>query len=828
MILLNCEKGFSCNTTGFYHGDSSLTVKDGVIKGRVIDEQTGEGLVIATLVKESGFGTVTDLEGYFDIKVDQIPCILSVSYVGYVAQDFEITSLKDSVLIKLVPSPIQLAEIVVKARRRFTKDQYTWYLHKKISENAHINNPNNISPLKYSDYERTSIFYIKKNRKAKKDSSLDSLVYVPFMIDEKVSHISRKNSYEQESKYIVSSESNVLLEDMSSQIQSVLSQKVVVDMNFYEPQLNILGRGFPSPLDKNASLYYRIYVTDSTKIDNRKQYKFQYFPKSKKSTTFKGNFWVDSTTWAITKIDAELPNTANLNFISDFRVSLSYQLTADKKKWFRENQITELNISLTKSQDNSKKFFLFFKLKQINAYNLISDSTVLSKITTQQEKDSLIYIERVNMPMDSVELYAKDELDKLKTKPFILILDRVSKMAVSSYLNAGPIDLGPYYGLYRNTIIEGPRFSLPLRTSEKLFKNFSVGGHLAYGTQNEEFGYGVNIDYRVPTKKRFILSGEFYSDYFDLSHNRYMQFVQENPYNQGTGNFLSSITTIRPNPYMIKREQISATARYDLNSNIGLMIRPSFERFSANSVGKHYIPTIKFNRNGKAFDYFDTQTILMDIRFSKDQVYEEDFFERVYYGTEKPIFHISLLTGRYNLQNEKHGDYFANLNLSAKWKINAGLILFTALLEVGGIVGNVPYPLLDIPKGSGDLGSARFHYNLLDHASMASDLYTHLHLTMNTGGMLFNRIPLINKLDLREIFGFKVYYGALLGNHDSVMEIPTFLHNPTSRPYMEFSAGITNIFKCLRLEYVGGLSNSAIHDGYAFRHGFRMRLEISF
>lgn len=439
-----------------------------------------------------------------------------------------------------------------------------------------------------------------------------------------------------------------------------------------------------------------------------------------------------------------------------------------------------MNVSLTSIGNGFDSKLILFDVNKLNSYEIKENGITLAETEKKERiKDSLIVAERIKNPMDSIEMRASDELTKAKKRPLNIFLDKFLQLAISGYLNLGYIDFGPYFNVYRHTVIEGHRFCLPLRTSEQPCKNFSFGGYLAYATRSKEFGYSVKAQYKVATKQRFILTADYTNDYYTLSEHKFMRFIQENPYSQGTGNIISNITPIAANPYMIQRSIASINIEYDINKIVGFQIKPSYERYSANRDSKKYMPYVKFSKDGKSYDYFDTQTLLMNFRFSADQSFEETYFSKVYYGNNKPIFNVSLLAGRYNLQYIKRGNYFANLNLSMKWRVSAGPILFISLVEAGGILGKVPYPLLDMPMGSRDLGSARFHYNLLNHASIASDIYAKLHLTINTGGILFNRIPLIKKLNLREIFGIKLYYGAMLGNHSDVMDIPSFLRAPT-------------------------------------------------
>jgi hypothetical protein len=67
-------------------------------------------------------------------------------------------------------------------------------------------------------------------------------------------------------------------------------------------------------------------------------------------------------------------------------------------------------------------------------------------------------------------------------------------------------------------------------------------------------------------------------------------------------------------------------------------------------------------------------------------------------------------------------------------------------------------------------------------------------------GLLFNHIPLINALNLRETAGIKIAYGSLQTKNRTAMDLPAYIQ-ALNKPYIQLSAGIANIFKILALEY---------------------------
>lgn len=807
---------------------------DGVIK----DAKTRECIPFANvIIQNTTTGTLSDLNGNFSITSQSFPFTISISLIGYKSQEIKVNDLNKPLIIFLEEDILELNEVVVKPDNSYERAM----LRKIIKSRSH-NNPSHYQTLSYNDYCRTTVFLTNLNAKTTQSKTFkksadafvkknDSLVMMPFFMDETITKHQRDKERNLNKSAKISQKSDGILSESNAQVSSILNSKLTTEFNFYDNQINILSRGFPSPLSNTALLYYNIYLSDSTTINNSKHYKFEFFPKSYKNITFKGHFWVEDKSWALTEIKASLPNSANLNFVNNLEVHITYKKT-DTNQWFYKNQKINLQLTVNKTEKKKNTNRSFAIQKIITYQDVHTAPDVVAPITTitdagiKQNEVNTEMIKKIRQhaaPLDTFEQSAYDGIQKLKTNNFIKTLDRFSAMTLNGYYNVNKIDIGPYFAFYRKNEIEGNRITLPLRTSEKLFKNFLVGGYLGYGFKNQEWAHGGDVKYMLPIKKRTIISLSYHDDYFDLTRNRFVEFIRENPYSQGGGNIISSFTSEVPNPYMVKNRHINFTLEHQLSKNIGLLMRPSYNHYNSNY-------NLLFASKGVAMPYFETYNMLFDIRLSFSQDYDEEFFSRIYYGNQKPVIHFSSLVGRYQLpaDTDNQSGFYANFNLSMKNRVNLGPAFMKMLLEGGYILGEVPYPLLHLPRGTRDIGSARYHYNLLHHASFASDLYLNAHLYLNGGGILFNKLPLINKLNLREAITFKTFYGKLLGNHNSVMNIPDMLRKPENEPYMEMGFGITNILKCLRVEYVKRLNSGASINEFSSSHGIRFRIEVTF
>ncbi len=82
-------------------------------KGYVLDQDSGEALIgVNVLAKGTQVGTVTNINGYFELKYHQKEVTLTVNYVGYTTQEIKAQAGKE-IRIQMAPDAVSLDEIVV-------------------------------------------------------------------------------------------------------------------------------------------------------------------------------------------------------------------------------------------------------------------------------------------------------------------------------------------------------------------------------------------------------------------------------------------------------------------------------------------------------------------------------------------------------------------------------------------------------------------------------------------------------------------------------------------------------------------------------------------
>lgn len=785
--------------------------------GRVIDESTGEGLpFVNILVKGTEMGAFTDVDGNYALKIGADTATLVFTYLGYAPSELKQREGEAASQVNMKAKDVQIEEVLI-----LPDYSYDEYLFKQILAHKKENNPDNHAAVEVLDHSRTFVCLanLKEDVKDKRmfkdaqDAFLadgDSALMMPVFFAEKVSR--RKGTQSE----VISSRNHGILQQMDQQIQSVITQKLSARLNFYDEQLVLLNRGFPGPLARGARTFYNIYVADSSTVKGKKQYKFDFYPKNYRNITFKGSFWVEDSSFALLKVEATLPNSANLNFVRDLEVGVSYQQD-QAGDWHLESQQLQMKMGLNKRESKKKK----------NSYVVRKTMDFQPVLMTPHSKSPINTVALANIsepailgkfhsnPRDSFETQAIKGIKTLQENRFVKFVDRLAAMGFTGYYNAGKIDIGPFYEFYRRNAVEGVRLTLTGRSSEQLSKTFSLGGYLGYGFKNKDFKYGAQVNLRLPTRNRGILSLRYFDDFYTLSRNKYIEFIQENSFSQGDGNPISTFTAA-PDPYILGQEHLSLSLQLQNKQDVGLLLRPFYNRYKSTSQ-------ISFEELG--VNSFQNAGVLLDARFSFHQKYDDIYFNRFYYGNGKPVIHLTTELGQNKVAQNTTS--YAHFQASVKNRFVLGPATLRMLVEGGYILGKVPFPLLNMPRGSQSLGLGRYNYSLLNHASFASNVYTNAYFSLNGGGVVFNKIPLINRLNLRESVSFKAFYGQLNGGNEST-KLPEGIFAAPHTPYMEVGMGVSNIFKFLRVEYVRRVDNHSVLDRVSSKNGIRMRFQVSF
>ena len=138
------------------------------------------------------------------------------------------------------------------------------------------------------------------------------------------------------------------------------------------------------------------------------------------------------------------------------------------------------------------------------------------------------------------------------------------------------------------------------------------------------------------------------------------------------------------------------------------------------------------------------------------------------------------------------------------WQIGGFGRLYSTI-EVGKTFGDVPLGLLSVVPGNQSYFSIYNSFSQLDYYEFVTDTYASLHLEHNFNGRFFSRIPLLRKLNLREIVGIRGAWGEISNENIALSSTPNPnsipLVAPNNKAYYEYSFGVGNIFKVFRIDF---------------------------
>ena len=801
---------------------SSLMAQN--IMGRVEDEKSKEPNPSA-YIRINGMHnkvTITDMVGNFKLLASTKDT-LYISSVGYILKKVPVTDfVNNKLVINMKEDVISLDEITVKPKVPRAKVLFNEIIKRKKENRQKMAEMRSYKALEtitvYSAVDSTSritrAFHDLDEVTVKMDNY--SLRFSPIFLSEKAIKV------DNDSINVAYQKKDGIFPQLNQAFESLILNNVVVDLDFYKEQISILDRGFISPLGNTAPLYYNLYLNDSTTIDSVKYFNFSFVPKNKFNQLFTGHFTVEDGSFALTHIDAYISKDVNLNFVNGFEGHVTYKKIAPDI-WFYDNQKIGINLTFNLNNDSLSKYSSR-RLEQVSKGNwLINRITQYSTSQRLNVTNASDWKNRPEFSSDQLNTNAYARVDKLKKHEIVKNIDRIGGMVLTSYVKAGKIDVGPVYDIYSTNMIEGSRFSVPLRTSEKVSKYFSVGGFLGYGTKINDFKYGLNLVYQPLKTDKFLLRFNYSDDYNLVSQDKYLRFIKNNPNNKGTGNFIAIFTGRERNPYLKEERNYELRMEYNAPNSVHFEVSPYFMK----SISTSYV---RFVYNSIDYPRYNNYGVFFDLKLTFGQKFDKYYFDRVYYVNPIPVVNLCLDLGQTLLPDGsmKSSGMYSQFHGSIQGRVNMGQIFMNYIVNAGYLFGKAPFDLLDQPVGSMSLGYAKDRFNLLHFASFAHNLYSNTHIYFNAGGVLLNKIPIIRKFKLREIISVKCHYGTLNNSYKGVFDLPGYFSNSYKEPYTEVGFGITNIFKVLRFEYVTQLSSTYRNKSFTDNSGFRFRAEMSF
>lgn len=796
------------------------------IMGVVLDESTQEAIPFANVFfKNTTQGVSADFDGKFTIDIQTSSDTLIASALGYQKKSRYIKrGVFQEVVFLLAPTSFNLNEFEV-----FAESDPALIIFNKMIENKVRNNPKEFDFIDYRLYNKVEVDannineQFKNNRFLKKfqfvfqyvdTSTINGKAYLPVFISESVSRVYKKSNPKANKEIIQATQISGMKNESLSQFMGGLYQEV----NVYDNYIQIFEKNFVSPISDNGRGTYEYVLLDTVALNNKQNFHLMFKPKRKQELTFVGELWVHDSTFAVTRIDMKAAVDANINFVNDIALSLEYDFVNHKNWVLSKDKITlDLNVV-----ENTKKVPGFFATRSsyysdFHFNEAPNDSVFLNPVNvsmheTATAKTADYWNSNRNVPLSRNELGIYQMVDSVQNIPLFKNYIDAIYMLTSGYLVWNKFEIGPTFKAISSNTTEGWRLRFGGRTSNAFSTTLMLEGFLAYGLQDQQLKGSAGFAYMF-NKNPFRKLSASYT--YDLEQLGQTHVILSND------NFLTSILRRSPNDKQSLVEQVNFTYQHEWFSGFSSTV--SFNHRKMFPVGDLSFE-VWDGENYQSLSSIKTTEMGFSLRLAIQEKYLMGEFERINLGTKYPVLQLDAFYGLPHFF-EYNQEYF-RLNFQLKHWFNVGSIGWSKyVVEAGKIWGTVPYPLLPIAPGNQTLIFDSYVFNLMNYYEFINDEYLSVFYTHHFDGLFFNHIPLLRKLNWREVISAKGIIGNLSDKNAEYSIFPPY-SKPLSRPYYEVGVGIENIFKIVRVDFVWRLNH--LEDPNAQKFGILGSLQFSF
>ncbi|MDN3724730.1 DUF5686 family protein [Aequorivita sp. SDUM287046] len=788
----------------------SQTKVSGVIK----DESNNPVAFANVIFKDSQEGTISDENGRFYLESDKTYKSVIFSFIGYTSKEIDLPSRSNyNMEVILEESAAALDEVVVYSGKTSKKDNPAIDILRKIWENRRQNGVKKFNQYQYDKYEKlefdlnTIDSALIKSRLFKgmefvfdqtDTSSVTGNTYLPIFINEAASIVYGDNLLNEE-KEILRGNKNSGFENNQTLIAFV--KDLYSEYDVYDNYLKFFDKAFTSPLSRTGIDVYNYVLRDSAYRDNKWCYNIIYYPRRKNELTFKGDFWVNDTTWAIKEINLQASKSANLNWVRDVYIEQEFEVLNDSIFLIKRDYFMS-DFSFQKKEEAKGIYGKRTTLYDNYAFNIPKDKKFYA-----QQVDPYNY-EVYNRPdefweMNRMEKLSKDEkgvyqmLDTLKTVRRFKNLYNLGTTLASGYYEINNFDLGPVFSVFGYNEAEGVRIRMGGRTYFGQNDPWRIEGFGAYGFKDERFKYGLSAKWLLDRKSRLTVFGGNRRDVEQTGASLTNS-------NDVLGRSLASSTLLSVGANDRLSRINLTTAGFDIEPWKNFILRLTTSYRTLKSATETFSIDYKVMEDGvftgeikSELEQAEIQIGFMYAPGRKTSGYGVE--QTVINAGDFPSFYASY---GYGLKDVLGGDFeYKKIQAlyTQPWNIGGFGRLFSTV-EVGTTIGAVPLSLLNPIPGNQTYFSMYNSFTQLDYYEFVSDTYASLHLEHNFGGRIFSRIPLLRKLDLREVVGFRAVYGTI-SQENIDLNASNIVYKAPEDIYWEYSVGVGNIFRIFRLDF---------------------------
>ena len=781
------------------------------VSGYVLDEMNEPVPFANVIFKNSTKGVITNENGKFYMEDDQTWETLIVSFVSYETKEVPLKKGANYDLkIILKEEVAALNEVVIVTGKQSKKNNPAIDILRKIWANKRTNGLNKYKQYQYDKYEKVEFDLNTIDSATIKSklfrgmefvfdqvdtSKVTGKTYLPMFINEAASEVYGDNILN-EKREILRGNKNSGFSNNQTIIDFI--DDLYSEYDIYENYLKFFDKSFTSPLSRTGINTYNYVLADSTFIDNKWCYNIIYYPRRKNELTFKGDFWVADTTFAIKKINMQASKSANINWVKEIYIEQEFDVLNDSVFLIKRDYFMS-DFAFNKKEESKGIYGKRTTLYDNYQFDIKKEKDFYSKKVYSFDED-LYNQDDEFWNKKRLEQLSKDEkgvyvmLDSLKKTKKFKRLYNIGSILASGYIEFDELNLdyGPIFSTFGFNEVEGVRLRAGGRTYFGQNDLWRLEGFTAYGFRDNKFKYGISGKWLLDKKSRLIISG---------GNRRDVEQI---------GASLTTSTDVLGRS--LASSSVIGTGANDKLTNINLStlaleLEPA-RNFITRLSGTYR--TLESASKTFSLDYFKPDgTIEGEIQQFETTLSLTYFPKREMtgFGVERKTKNDDFATLFAQVTKGDEGFLGSDFNYTKyqfsytqPWAVG-GLGRLTSSIEAGKTFGQIPLGLMSIVPGNQTYFSIYNTFSNLDFYEFVTDEYLTLHLEHNFNGRIFSRIPFLKKLNWREIVGFRGVVGDISDENRAINASGLPYNAPNKEAYYEYSFGIANIFKVFRIDF---------------------------
>lgn len=826
------------------------TIPSTTINGYVRDSLTKEALpFVAIYLKGSDRGIMTDENGKFTITTAVNFINLEISTMGYRTKNVFVNKGEiNNIVVEMASTGVALKELVVKPKKEkySKKNNPAVEFAKKLMARKNEYNPKNHEYYNYDKYEKLTLGLNDFSEKQKKNWLMKKFKFIFEYLDtsevsgkpiltvsvkEKISDYHYRKSPETEKELVKGIKRAGIDEAFDQESVQRFLEDVFREVDIFHNDVTMMQNRFVSPLSNIGTNYYKYYLSDTIDVEGVKCIELSFSPFTPESFGFLGRIYVplgDSTMF-IKRVKLNVPKSINLNYVQSITIIQDFEKAADGSRLKTKDDMTvEFQIMKSTQGLYARRMTMykgqnFDKPDDISIFDKEGKQIVTADANYMPDE---FWKENRQIPIKKNESSIKSMLTRLREVPVFYWTEKVITVLVSGYIQTGKdskFDFGPMNTTISGNAVEGARFRVGGMTTANLSKHWFARGYAAYGTTDKKFKYNGELEYSFNEKKYH--SREFPIHSIKLSHKYDVDQLGQHYFFTNMDNVFLALKRKEDNKMTYQRK---TNLDYTLETESGFSVALGIEH-SIQEATK-WLPFE--DGYGNVFRNYKETAFNVTLRYAPGEKFYQTKSYRIPINLDAPVF---TLTQTYAPKGFMGSMFTINkTELSIQKRFWFSAFGYTdIILKAGKVWSEVPYPNLLLPNANLSYTIQPESYSLMNAMEFANDQYLSWDLTYWANGAIFNRIPLVKYMKLREVFSFRGLYGKLKDSNNpdynnNLFRFPldTKCKPIGKEPYMEIGVGLDNIFTFLRLDYVWRLTYRDTPG--VDKSGLRIQLHFTF